>query len=94
VLAHLAPRFRSQPLAHWLERLRLHEVPHSPLQSPPDILASEQGQHLGLAVSTTHPVMGPYTTIRSPLSFDGQRATSVVAPPVLGEHDGEILGRH
>ena len=33
-----------------------------------------------------------FRTIRSPLSFDGERMDSVTAPPVLGEADAELRG--
>jgi crotonobetainyl-CoA:carnitine CoA-transferase CaiB-like acyl-CoA transferase len=36
--------------------------------------------------------MGRFRTIRSPLSFDGERSLSVTAPPVLGEHNDQVLG--
>jgi crotonobetainyl-CoA:carnitine CoA-transferase CaiB-like acyl-CoA transferase len=34
--------------------------------------------------------MGTFTTVRSPLSFDGERALDVLPPPTLGEHNDEI----
>lgn len=91
VIAFLAPRFRAAPLQHWCERLAALEVPHSPVQTSEDVLASPQARHLGIEVSAPGP-FGPFRTIRSPLSFDGERMTTVVAPPLLGEHDEDILG--
>jgi crotonobetainyl-CoA:carnitine CoA-transferase CaiB-like acyl-CoA transferase len=44
-----------------------------------------------LLVETVHPEMGPFRTVRSPVTFDGERATDVVAPPTLGEHNDAIL---
>ena len=40
--------------------------------------------------TTTHPTMGEFRTVRPPVSFDGQRSLSVLPPPTLGEHNGEI----
>jgi len=37
-----------------------------------------------------HPTMGLFRTVRSPVSFDGERALAVRPPPVLGEHNDEI----
>lgn len=91
VNTHLASLFKERPRAEWCARLSELEVPHSPLQTPSDVLASEQAAHLQLSVETTHPVMGRFRTIRSPLSFDGEYASEVKAPPVLGEHNDEIL---
>jgi crotonobetainyl-CoA:carnitine CoA-transferase CaiB-like acyl-CoA transferase len=34
--------------------------------------------------------MGLFRTVRSPVSFDGQRALDVRPPPTLGEHNDEI----
>lgn len=91
VQAHLAPIFRSQPRAIWCERLTKLEVPHSPVSTPTEVIESEQAKHLQLCVETRHPVMGAFRTIRSPLRFDGERALELKAPPVLGEHNAEIL---
>ncbi len=93
VVTHLTARFREAPLATWEERLRKGEVPHSRLASPPDIVTSEQARHLGLEVEAPHPMGGRFRTIRSPLSFDGQAASSVTAPPLLGADNKAILGR-
>ncbi|MBI1187018.1 MAG: CoA transferase [Alphaproteobacteria bacterium] len=91
VRAHLAPIFKQRPLADWCETLRRLEVPHSPVNTPADVLDSAQAKHLKIAVEAEHPQMGAFRTIRSPLSFDGARATSVRPPPVLGEHNDDIL---
>ncbi len=92
VHARLAPVFKSRTRADWCAELTRLEVPHAPLNTAPEALDSAQARHLNLTVETTHPTMGRFRTIRSPLSFDGERALSVTAPPVLGEHNGEILG--
>ena len=34
--------------------------------------------------------MGLFRTVRSPVSFDGERALAVRPPPTLGEHSAEI----
>jgi crotonobetainyl-CoA:carnitine CoA-transferase CaiB-like acyl-CoA transferase len=52
-----------------------------------------QAQHLQLFVETEHPVVGTFRTVRSPVSFDGQRPLEVTAPPVLGEHNEELAPR-
>ena len=44
-----------------------------------------------MEVKAEHPVMGPFRTIRNPVTFDGERSLDVLPPPVLGEHDDEIL---
>lgn len=88
----LAPIFKSKPLNDWCMRLTELEVPHSPLRTPEEVVDSMQAQHLQLAVEAHHPEMGRFRTIRSPLSFDGERNLTVTPPPALGENNGEILG--
>jgi crotonobetainyl-CoA:carnitine CoA-transferase CaiB-like acyl-CoA transferase len=92
VSAHLAPIFKTRTRDEWCARLGATEVPHSPLHTPPEVLATPQAKRLKLEIETRHPQMGRFRTVRCPLSFDGERATSVRAPPVLGEHTGEVLG--
>jgi crotonobetainyl-CoA:carnitine CoA-transferase CaiB-like acyl-CoA transferase len=93
VVAFLAPIFATDDRETWRARLLVHEVPNSPVYSSEEVTRTDQFRHLGLEVAGEHAEMGPFRTIRGPVSFDGGRATEVVPPPVLGEHDAEILGR-
>jgi crotonobetainyl-CoA:carnitine CoA-transferase CaiB-like acyl-CoA transferase len=93
VLGFLAPRFKERSLDEWCAILSQHEVPHSPVYNSEQVLASDQVRHLQLEVAADHPTMGHFRTIRFPVSFDGERALEVTPPPVLGEHNEEVLGR-
>jgi crotonobetainyl-CoA:carnitine CoA-transferase CaiB-like acyl-CoA transferase len=55
-----------------------------------EALQDPQARHMQLEIQGTHPVLGKWTTVRSPVSFDGVRPTDVVPPPMLGEHNEEI----
>ena len=92
VVAFLAPIFRTRSKEEWRVRLLEHEVPSSPVYASNEVLESAQVRHLQMEVAGAHPQMGPFRTIRSPVSFDGERPLEVSAPPVLGEHDDEIKG--
>jgi crotonobetainyl-CoA:carnitine CoA-transferase CaiB-like acyl-CoA transferase len=48
-----------------------------------------QAQHLQLFVDAPHPGKPGerWRTVRSPVSFDGERPLEVTAPPLLGDHD-------
>jgi crotonobetainyl-CoA:carnitine CoA-transferase CaiB-like acyl-CoA transferase len=35
-------------------------------------------------------VVGAFRTVRSPVSFDGERTLDVSAPPLLGEHNAQL----
>jgi crotonobetainyl-CoA:carnitine CoA-transferase CaiB-like acyl-CoA transferase len=90
VVAFLAPIFAARTRDDWCAALAAGEVPHAPVQTSSEVLASPQAQALGLCVEDPKGPHGVFRTIRSPLSFDGERMTSVTAPPVLGQHDHEI----
>jgi crotonobetainyl-CoA:carnitine CoA-transferase CaiB-like acyl-CoA transferase len=86
----MTPAFRARSRAEWCERLLAAGVPHAPVYDSDEALRDPQAVHLGIEVETEHPVMGRFRTVRSPLSYDGERSTDVLAPPVLDEHGAEI----
>jgi crotonobetainyl-CoA:carnitine CoA-transferase CaiB-like acyl-CoA transferase len=86
----LGPIFRGRPRAEWCRRLQALDVPHSPMYTTAEVPEDAQARHLQLFVETEHPVVGTFRTVRSPVSFDGQRPLEVTAPPVLGEHNEEL----
>ena len=92
VVAFLAPIFATRPREAWRLRLRDHGVPSSPVYASDEVLASDQIRHLGVEIETEGP-MGRFRTIRSPVSFDGEAAREVTAPPLLGADNEAILGR-
>jgi crotonobetainyl-CoA:carnitine CoA-transferase CaiB-like acyl-CoA transferase len=92
VVAFLAPIFATRPREEWRRRLRDHEVPSSPVYSSEEALKSDQIRHLQIEVAADGP-MGAFRTIRNPVSFDGERALEISAPPVLGADNEAVLGR-
>ncbi|MGH6925753.1 MAG: CaiB/BaiF CoA transferase family protein [Propylenella sp.] len=90
VIQFMAPIFRTATREEWCRRLEAAEVPHSPAYDSNEALEDPQAKHLQLKVSAEHPEMGKFTTVRSPLSFDGERSLDVTPPPTLGEHNEEI----
>jgi crotonobetainyl-CoA:carnitine CoA-transferase CaiB-like acyl-CoA transferase len=84
--------FRLRERDDWCRRLEANDVPHAPMYTTAEVPDDPQAKHLQLFVETQHPVVGPFRTVRSPVSFDGQRALEVTAPPLLGEHNAELQG--
>jgi crotonobetainyl-CoA:carnitine CoA-transferase CaiB-like acyl-CoA transferase len=91
IKAALAPIFKTRTLGEWLARLAALEVPHAPLRTPAEVLESDQARHLRIGVEAEGPA-GTFRTVRSPLAFDGERALEILPPPLLGQHNEEILG--
>lgn len=88
VAAFLAPIFATRPRADWCATLEALEVPHSPVYAAPEVIETEQAKHLQLCVEDPQGPRGVFRTIRSPVSFDGERMLDVTAPPELGQHNG------
>jgi crotonobetainyl-CoA:carnitine CoA-transferase CaiB-like acyl-CoA transferase len=85
----LDTRFARQPLAHWVERLRAQDVPHAPVNRIDEVVHDPQVEHLGVVV----PVEAPHAvtqSVRPAFQFDGVRARSVRAAPLLDEHGKAI----
>ena len=90
LIGFLGGHFKRRKRDDWCTRLLAQDVPHAPMYDPSEALDDAQARHLELAVSAQHPVMGSFRSVRSPVSFDGQRALTIRPPPMLGEHDAEI----
>lgn len=84
--------FRTQPRAEWCRRLEALDVPHAPMYDTDEVPDDPQARHLQLFVDAPHPEHPGerWRTVRSPVSFDGQRALDVSAPPLLGDHDAPL----
>jgi crotonobetainyl-CoA:carnitine CoA-transferase CaiB-like acyl-CoA transferase len=82
--------FTRHDRAEWCRRLDAKDVPHAPMYTTAEVPEDAQARHLQLFVETEHPVVGTFRTVRSPVSFDGQRPLEVTAPPTLGEHNDEL----
>jgi crotonobetainyl-CoA:carnitine CoA-transferase CaiB-like acyl-CoA transferase len=84
--------FRTQPRAEWCRRLEALDVPHAPMYDTDEVPEDPQARHLELFVDAPHPQHPGrrWRTVRSPLSFDGERALDVSAPPLLGDHDAQL----
>ncbi|WP_422095827.1 CaiB/BaiF CoA transferase family protein [Variovorax sp.] len=91
LIALLDGLFRARTRADWCARLEAEDVPHAPMYDTREAMEDPQARHLQLEVRAPHPEGGDWRTIRSPVSFDGERALEVKAPPVLGADNAAIV---
>ncbi|HEY2780532.1 MAG TPA: CoA transferase [Steroidobacteraceae bacterium] len=82
-------RFSRKPLEHWIQRLQAEDVPYAPVNLLNDVVRDPQVEHLGIVV----PIDSPHTAtraVRPAAQFDGTRASSVSAAPLLNQHGAAI----
>jgi crotonobetainyl-CoA:carnitine CoA-transferase CaiB-like acyl-CoA transferase len=82
--------FKKRKRVDWCNRLVAEDVPHAPVYTTPEVPEDPQAQHLQLFVEAPSPVAGIFKTVRSPVSFDGERTLAVTAPPLLGQHNDHL----
>ena len=82
---------KSRPRAHWLERFAKFGIPSAPIATVAEGLHSADTRRRGLVGEIPHPTVGTVPTIRSPFRLGLTPTADPVAPPLLGQHQDEIL---
>jgi crotonobetainyl-CoA:carnitine CoA-transferase CaiB-like acyl-CoA transferase len=83
-------RFRQRPQQEWCARLNDHDVPFAPINGIDAVVEDPQVAHLGLIVPVDGVQQGGHDAVRPALQFDGERARSVSAAPLLDQHGADI----
>lgn len=80
-------------VAAWEPKLHEAGVPAGRIRTMDEIYSWEQARHIGAIATVDHPIAGPIDLPGAPVhwSRSGQRRPQ--APPLLGQHDAEVLGR-
>ncbi len=88
----LSEVFVRRDRAEWCRRLQALDVPNAPVYDTDEVPQDPQAKHLQLFVDAPHPdpTGGRWRTVRSPVSFDGERPLDVTAPPLLGDHNATL----
>ncbi|GAP38350.1 CaiB/BaiF CoA-transferase family protein [Piscinibacter sakaiensis] len=81
--------FATRTREAWCERLATHDVPHAPMYDTREALQDPQAEHLQLLIEANQDGR-TFRSIRSPVSFDGERALSFRPPPRLDQHGDEV----
>jgi crotonobetainyl-CoA:carnitine CoA-transferase CaiB-like acyl-CoA transferase len=87
----LAEAFADASSATWLARLDEAGVPCGPILDVVAAFESPQALALGSRVAVRHPRLGAVDQVANPLRLDARPLPVASAPPLLGEHDREIL---
>jgi crotonobetainyl-CoA:carnitine CoA-transferase CaiB-like acyl-CoA transferase len=83
--------FATKPAHEWLARFAAAEIPSAPINGVREALENIQSQARGLIVQLEHPLLGAIKTIANPIRLSDTPVSYRLPPPLLGEHDGDIL---
>ena len=81
---------RTKTRPEWLQRFDSFDLPFAPLNNIEEAANDPQARHLGMIVPVEGRIEGAEQALRAPFTFDGERPTSSVAAPLVGQHDEEI----
>ncbi len=91
LVAILQERFAAEPQNIWLDRFRDAAIPAAPINTAAEALRDPQALARGVIVQIEHPVLREARSIANPVRFSDMPASYRLPPPMLGEHNEEIL---
>jgi crotonobetainyl-CoA:carnitine CoA-transferase CaiB-like acyl-CoA transferase len=91
VMAKLAAAIAARPRDELAAALDAAGVPQGPIRAIDEILTDAHTVARGLVESFSHPHVGEFPALRTPLKFDGWDDPAVARPPLLGEHTEAVL---
>ena len=93
LIALMGRRLQDESAAFWLEQFRSHGVPAGPINDLAAVFSDSQVEEHQLVRFLDHPSGGQVPTIANPVSFSETRVEYRSAPPLLGQHTGEVLSK-
>ena len=83
---------RTKPSAHWLEVINKAGVPCGPINNIQQVFEEPQTQHLGIARTIHHPVLGDIKAVGQPINLTDNPQPEALGPtPTLGQDNEAIL---
>ena len=89
--ALIEERTLTKTSAEWVETLNEAGVPCGPIYQMNEVFADPQVQHLNMAQSVEHPMLGTVDLIGQPMFLSRTPSSLRTATPERGEHTDEIL---
>jgi len=87
----VSDQMKTQTTAHWRHLLNAIDIPNGPVASFQDLLADTYLNETGFFQRYEHPTEGPMLTTAVPTQFSETPAGLHRPPPLLGEHNADVL---
>ena len=87
----IAATMRTRSKREWIQALEAANVPCGPINNMKEVLEDPQVQHRKLRVDMPHPLGGVAPVVRSPLRLSETPVEYRLPPPMLGQHNEEVL---
>lgn len=87
----LQQKFAALPTQDWVSRLMAADIPAAPIQTVSEALHDPQTLSRSLIVELEHPILKAVRSIANPVRFAAQPVSYRLPPPLLGEHNRQIL---
>ena len=83
--------FRQQPKDYWVDTLLAAGIPAGPILTYPQAFESEHGRAREMRMEIDHPIEGTVPNIGFAVKLSGTPQQVRRHPPLLGEHNAEVL---
>jgi crotonobetainyl-CoA:carnitine CoA-transferase CaiB-like acyl-CoA transferase len=84
-------RMKLRTTAEWLLRLEAAGIPAGPILDLPEAFLAPVAADRQMRVEVDHPVAGRISQVGAPWKMDGESSPIRRPPPLLGEHDDEVM---
>jgi len=91
LIAILSEIFLTRTTADWVAALNQADIPCAPVQTIDQVFAAPQVLHRNMLVEVEHPTAGRVKLAGIPVKFSATPASVRLPPPLLGEHNDEVL---
>jgi crotonobetainyl-CoA:carnitine CoA-transferase CaiB-like acyl-CoA transferase len=83
--------FSQAPAEEWLRRLAAEDIPAAAINTVGEAVNDPQAQARGLIVEIKHPTLDVVRSLANPVRMSATPVLYRLPPPLLGEHNQEIL---
>jgi formyl-CoA transferase len=87
----LEKTFRQKPKDHWVDTLLAAGIPAGPILTYPEAFEGEHGTARQMKMEIDHPIEGKVPNIGFAVKLSGTPQQVRRHPPLLGEHNAEVL---